>query len=102
MNFAGMVTRCLQAYAVSARPGCETCLHARSRDSLLLRAVNPPYESSSGMTKQARVSLRSACVFYSQVHTAATHTLISFYTPEHEFTETNLTSLNSPTSSFLW
>lgn len=56
MNFAGMVARCLQPYAVSARPGCETWLLARTRDSLLLRAVNLPHESSSGMTKQARVS----------------------------------------------
>lgn len=99
MNFAGMVTRCLQAYAVSVRPGCETWLHARSRDSLLLRAVNPPYESSSGMTKQARVSLRSACVFYSQMHTAATHYLASFGKSEHAFAENNFTTLNSPTSN---
>lgn len=70
MNFAGMVTRCPQAYAVSVRPGCETWLHARTRDSLLLRAVNLPYEWSSGMTKQARVSLRSVCVFYTQLHRA--------------------------------
>lgn len=94
MNFAGMVTRCLQADAVSVRPGCETWLHARSRDLLLLQAVIPPYESSSGMTKQARVALRSACVFHTQMHTAATHYLARFGESEHGFAVNNFTTLN--------
>lgn len=100
MNFAGMVTCCLQASAVSVRPGCETWLHAHSCDSLLLLAVNPPYESSSGMTKQARVILRSASVFFSQVHTAATHYLAGFGKFRQAYAEN--TTLNPPTSHSLW
>ena len=77
------------------RPGC-------TQSWLIVAPGGQSAMSSSGMTKQLRVRLRSASVFYSQMHMAATHYSASFGKFEHEFTENNFTTLNSPTSNFLW